>query len=125
MVQQWQEAAGRLPEGYFSTGSSQTKSPEPWKGLFVNMVLSIGNLLQKDAGDQSTFSHHTFYRLAVTRFLSHVFAQSERLIHLQAYLLLAMHALYSPSTEKIISVASATMRYCVMAHVRLAEREPD
>ncbi|KAF2496371.1 hypothetical protein BU16DRAFT_375877 [Lophium mytilinum] len=124
-VQQWQEAAERRAHEYTSTASIPTKRPELWKGFFVNMVLSIGLLLQKDAGFQSNLSHHAYYRLAVTRFLSHVFAHTERLIHLQAYLLLAMHALHSPSTEKIISVASATMRYCVMAHLHLAEREPD
>lgn len=80
-----------------------------WVGYFINMIISIGFLLGKDHQiDVSRYDHQYFYRAAVTQYLSHVFAQPERLLHIQAYLLLAMHAIYSPSTERIISIVSAT-----------------
>lgn len=98
---------------------------ELWVGYFLNMVFSIGLLVGKDSQlSMGRESHQVYHRLAVTRYLSHVFAQPDRLLHIQAYLLLALHAMYSPSTERIISIASATMRYCVMAQLHLAEAEP-
>ncbi|KAI0017117.1 fungal-specific transcription factor domain-containing protein [Xylariomycetidae sp. FL0641] len=106
--------------------ASTRQSGETWAGYFTNMIYSIGLLLAK-SGELHVLSekHQAFYRLAVTKHLSHVFAQPDRLLHIQAYLLLAMHALYSPSTERIISIASATMRYCVMSQLHLANAEPD
>ncbi|KAI8256030.1 hypothetical protein K4K53_007596 [Colletotrichum sp. SAR 10_77] len=101
-----------------------------WASYFVNMIISIGLLLDKSptTSDGTSVRHHhshqSFYRTAVTKYLSHVFAQPDRLLHIQAYLLLAMHAIYSPSTERIISIASATMRYCVMAQLHRADAEP-
>ncbi|GKT41273.1 pyrimidine pathway regulatory protein 1 [Colletotrichum spaethianum] len=90
------------------------------------MIFSIGLLVGKTSSQNQVrhHSHQAFYRLAVTQYLSHVFAQPDRLLHIQAYLLLAMHAIYSPSTERIISIASATMRYCIMAQLHLADAEP-
>ncbi|KAI8164652.1 Pyrimidine pathway regulatory protein 1 [Colletotrichum sp. SAR 10_70] len=99
-----------------------------WASYFVNMIVSIGLLLDKSPVSEPIRNHHhshqAFYRTAVTKYLSHVFAQPDRLLHIQAYLLLAMHAIYSPSTERIISIASATMRYCVMAQLHRADAEP-
>ncbi|KAK9770916.1 hypothetical protein SCAR479_12375 [Seiridium cardinale] len=97
-----------------------------WVGYFLNMIYSISLLVGKNTDLRIPQEKHmAYHRLAVTRFLSHVFAQPDRLLHIQAYLLLAMHALYSPSTERIISIASATMRYCVMAQLHLADAEPE
>lgn len=103
------------------------RADQHWVAYFVHMILSIGLLLEKNGPlDPSQHSlQQTFYRKAVTQYLSHVFAQPDRLLHIQAYLLLAMHAIYSPSSERIISIASATMRYCVMAQLHLADAEPD
>ncbi|KAH9906065.1 fungal-specific transcription factor domain-containing protein [Xylariomycetidae sp. FL2044] len=102
-----------------------TRPPDDWAGFFTNMIFSIGLLLGRSSDLHiPSESHQNFYRLAVTRYLSYVFGQSDRLLHIQAYLLLAMHALYSPSTERIISIASATMRYCVMSQLHLADAEP-
>ncbi|KAH8651413.1 fungal-specific transcription factor domain-containing protein [Xylariales sp. PMI_506] len=99
---------------------------EYWVGYFLNMIYSIGLLLAKNSEiDIPREKNKEYHRLAVTRYLSHVFAQPDRLLHIQAYLLLAMHALYSPSTERIVSIASATMRYCVLAQLHLASAEPD
>ncbi|KZL82207.1 zn 2cys6 transcription factor [Colletotrichum incanum] len=99
---------------------------EKWTSYFTNMIFSIGLLLEKTSyqSEPRHHSHQALYRLAVTQYLSHVFAQPDRLLHIQAYLLLAMHAIYSPSTERIISIASATMRYCIMAQLHLADAEP-
>ncbi|KAK1573254.1 uncharacterized protein LY79DRAFT_526183 [Colletotrichum navitas] len=99
---------------------------ETWKFYFKNMIFSIGLLLERPSSqyEPRLYSHQAFYRLAITQYLSHVFAQPDRLLHIQAYLLLAMHAIYSPSTERIISIASATMRYCIMAQLHLADAEP-
>ncbi|KAK1672389.1 hypothetical protein BDP55DRAFT_634899 [Colletotrichum godetiae] len=114
---------------------------EAWASYFTNMIFSIGLLLEKPHSQDwpchhstyqeclppshnHSYTHQTFYRLAVTKYLSHVFALQDRLLHIQAHLLLAMHAIYSPSTERIISIASATMRYCVMAQLHLADAEP-
>jgi hypothetical protein len=103
------------------------KRPEDhWVGYFLYMIYSIGLLVGKNSElPLPQEKHKAYHRFAVTRFLSHVFARPDRLLHIQAYLLLAMHALYSPSTERIISIASATMRYCVMAQLHLADAEPD
>lgn len=100
---------------------------QQWAHYFINIILSIGLLLQKDAlsGVRQGGLSQVYYRRAVTQYLSHVFAQPNRILHIQAYLLLAMHAIYSPSSERIISIASATMRYCVMTQLHLAEAEPD
>ncbi|KAH8898966.1 hypothetical protein GQ53DRAFT_635801 [Thozetella sp. PMI_491] len=105
----------------------RTRPAAPWSAYFVNMIVSIGLLLleRNSTLPTSQHTHQAFYRVAVTRYLSHVFAQPDRLLHIQAYLLLAMHTIFSPSTERIISIASATMRYCVMAQLHLAEAEPD
>lgn len=101
------------------------RSTARWVGYFTNMIFSISLLLERNNQLDSSGNHQAFYRIAVTRYLSHVFSEPDRLLHIQAYLLLAMHAIYSPSTERIISIASATMRYCVMAQLHLADAEPE
>jgi hypothetical protein len=58
------------------------------------------------------------------QYLTHVFAQPDSVLHAQAYLLLTLHALHSPSSHMIVTVVSAMMRYCVMAELHLAESEP-
>ncbi|KAI8227534.1 Pyrimidine pathway regulatory protein 1 [Colletotrichum sp. SAR 10_86] len=111
-----------------SASMEQRRPSGVWASYFVNMIISIGLLLDKSPVSEPIRNHHhshqSFYRTAVTKYLSHVFAQPDRLLHIQAYLLLAMHAIYSPSTERIISIASATMRYCVMAQLHRADAEP-
>lgn len=58
------------------------------------------------------------------QYLAHVFAQPDPVLHAQAYLLLTLHALHSPSSQMIVTIVSAMMRYCVMAQLHLAESEP-
>jgi hypothetical protein len=101
------------------------QTPDPCTAFFLNMMYCISLLLEKNSLSNMTgLKQEDFYRLAVTRYLSHVFSQSDRLLHIQAYLILAMHALYSPSTERIITITSAAMRYCVMAQLHCAAAEP-
>lgn len=61
-----------------------TKRPTGlWVGYFMNMIFSIGILLKRsDQFDAARYSHQAFYRIAVTRYLSHVFAQPDRLLHI-------------------------------------------
>jgi hypothetical protein len=58
------------------------------------------------------------------KYLAYVFVQPDPILHAQAYLLLTLHALHSPSSQMIVTMVSATMRYCVMAQLHLAESEP-
>ncbi|PTD07894.1 hypothetical protein FCULG_00005849 [Fusarium culmorum] len=73
----------------------------------------------------SGFKQEDFYRIAVTRHLAHIFKEVDPFIHIQAYLIISMHAVYSPSTERIITITSAAMRYCVMAQLHCGDAEPE
>lgn len=53
-----------------------------------------------------------------------VLERPEEILHIQAHLLLTMYALHTPSTSRIISLASMTMRYCVQTQYHLREVEP-
>ncbi|KAL8386986.1 hypothetical protein RB595_010242 [Gaeumannomyces hyphopodioides] len=105
------------------SSSSSSQQQQPWVGFFTHMIYSIGLLLLLDGSSSSHSQHQHHYRLAVTRHLSAVFAHPDRVLHAQAHLLLAMHALHSPSTERLASVAGAAARYCVTAGLHL-EPEP-
>ncbi|KAF2448073.1 hypothetical protein P171DRAFT_405893 [Karstenula rhodostoma CBS 690.94] len=96
-----------------------------YPAFFCNLVYAIGLLLSSNGHARtSRYGQQDYYDAAVTHQLSAVFAQSDRLLHIQAHLLLSMHALFSPSTEGVISAASTTMRFCVMAQLHLADAEP-
>lgn len=97
----------------------------PYSAFFCNLIYSIGLLLGGTTFSPSPgHSQQEYYDAAVKNHLPAVLGQSDRLLHIQAHLLLSMHALFSPSTEGIISAASTTMRYCVMAQLHLADTEP-
>lgn len=99
-------------------------SPDQWIGFFINMIYSISLLVDKTVSKPRLHgTHQSFYQVAVTRYLPHILAQPDRLLHIQAYLLLAMHALYSTSSENLISLVSLAMRYCVVAQLHLASPE--
>ncbi|KAH7014112.1 uncharacterized protein B0I36DRAFT_369106 [Microdochium trichocladiopsis] len=111
-----------------SRSSSRRRPREPGAAFFTAMVYSISLLVDKtlaNLGGTAAGLHDEYYRLAVTRHLAAVFEQPDRLLHVQAYLVLAMHAVYSPSTERIITLASAAMRACVMAQLHCAAAEPE
>ena len=50
--------------------------------------------------------------------------QSNRLLHVQAYLMMSIHAIFSPSTEQIVLTTSVAIRYCVVSQLHLIEAEP-
>ncbi|KAL8417329.1 hypothetical protein RB596_007449 [Gaeumannomyces avenae] len=106
-----------------SSSSSQQQQQASWVGFFTHMIYSIGLLLLDNNNYHYHHHHHHqhqhHYRLAVTRHLGAVFAHPDRVLHAQAHLLLAMHALRSPSTERLASVAGAAARYCVTAGLHL------
>ncbi|KAF4961855.1 hypothetical protein FSARC_10041 [Fusarium sarcochroum] len=93
-----------------------------WQGFFINLIYSTALLLlslprvgQSDA--------RTFYKQGMA-LLPYVLRQPSPILHVQAYLLLSIHALHSSSTSRLISLASTTMRYCVQFQFHLAETEP-
>lgn len=106
-----------------SSSSPQQQQQQPWTGFFTNMIYSISLLLLSSNDNHHHHQQQHHYRLAVTRHLSAVFAHPDRVLHAQAHLLLAMHALHSPSTERLASVSGAAARYCVTAGLHL-EPEP-
>jgi hypothetical protein len=98
---------------------------EPCTLFFISMIYSISLLLGK--GGPNLFSglkQEDFYSKAVNQYLAYVSRQPDQLLHIQAYLIIAMHAIYSPSTERIITITSAAMRYCVMAQLHCGSAEP-
>ncbi|CAG8040710.1 unnamed protein product [Penicillium salamii] len=86
-----------------------------WKDFFVTMVHAVALLLTPQVS--------SLYNKAM-EYLAHVFAQPDPVLHAQAYLLLTLHALHSPSSQMIVTIVSAMMRYCVMEELHLAESEP-
>ncbi|KAI7761752.1 hypothetical protein LZL87_013661 [Fusarium oxysporum] len=98
---------------------------EPCTLFFISMIYSISLLLGRSGPNLfSGLKQEDFYSKAVTQYLSYVFKQPDQLLYIQAYLIIAMHAIYSPSTERIITITSAAMRYCVMAQLHCGAAEP-
>ncbi|RBR05642.1 hypothetical protein FVER53590_29960 [Fusarium verticillioides] len=101
------------------------RSSEPCTLFFISMIYSISLLLGRSGPNLfSGLRQEDFYSKAVTQYLAYVFKEPDQLIHIQAYLIIAMHAIYSPSTERIITITSAAMRYCVMAQLHCDAAEP-
>ncbi|KAG0160143.1 hypothetical protein PDIDSM_7670 [Penicillium digitatum] len=94
-----------------------------WKDYFVTMVHAVALLLTPRVSVDDITTSQSLYNTAM-QYLAHVFAQPDSVLHAQAYLLLTLHALHSPSSQMIVSIVSAMMRYCVMAQLHLAESEP-
>jgi hypothetical protein len=93
-----------------------------WQGFFINLVYATSLLLLRQP-HVGRFDVHTFYSNGIS-LLPSVLERPDKILHIQAYLLLAMHALHQSSTERIISLASTTMRYCVQQQLHLSETEP-
>ena len=70
----------------------------------------------------ATYDARSFYSTGVS-LLPAVLRQPDKILQVQAYLLLSMHALHQSSTERIISLASTTMRQCVQQQLHLGEDE--
>ncbi|KAJ6149552.1 hypothetical protein N7471_000751 [Penicillium samsonianum] len=94
-----------------------------WKAYFVTMVHAVALLLTPRVSVDDIATSQSLYNTAM-QYLAHVFAQPDSVLHAQAYLLLTLHALHSPSSQMIVTIVSAMMRYCVMAQLHLAESEP-
>jgi hypothetical protein len=94
-----------------------------WKGFFINLVYSTALLLLSLPRIGQSDSR-TFYKQGMV-LLPHVLKQPSPILHVQAYLLLSIHALHRSSTPRLISLASTTMRYCIQFQFHLAETEPE
>ena len=97
-------------------------SARSWQGFFVNLVYSTALLLLSLPRVGQSDSR-TFYKNAVS-LLPHVFRHPDEMLHVQAYLLLSIHAVHRSSTPRILSLASTTMRLCVQKQLHLHETEP-
>lgn len=94
-----------------------------WQGFFVNLVYSTSLLLLSLARVGQSDAR-TFYKNGLS-LLPHVLQQKDEVLHVQAYLLLSVHALHRSSTPRVISLASTTIRFCVQLQLHLAETEPE
>ncbi|CAO2651756.1 Nn.00g000390.m01.CDS01 [Neocucurbitaria sp. VM-36] len=94
-----------------------------WQGFFINLVYATSLLLLRRA-HVATSDARSFYSNGIS-LLPWVLQQPDRVLHVQAYLLLSVHALHQSSTERIISLASTTVRQCVQQQLHLGETEPE
>ncbi|KAI2480984.1 Fungal-trans multi-domain protein [Pyrenophora tritici-repentis] len=93
-----------------------------WQGFFVNLVYATSLMLQRKS-HVATFDMYTFYSTGLS-LLPAILQQPDKILQVQAYLLLSVYALHQSSTERIITLASTTMRLCVQQQLHLAEVEP-
>ncbi|KAE8866640.1 hypothetical protein PTNB73_04734 [Pyrenophora teres f. teres] len=93
-----------------------------WQGFFVNLVYATSLVLQRKS-HVATFDMHAFYRSGLS-LLPAILRQPDKILQVQAYLLLSVYALHQSSTERIITLASTTMRQCVQQQLHLSEVEP-
>ncbi|KAI6785942.1 uncharacterized protein J7T54_006281 [Emericellopsis cladophorae] len=96
-------------------------NPKPWQGFFVNLVFATA-LLMLALPRVGQSDSRVFYKHGVA-LLPHVLRRNDPIMHVQAYLLLSMHALHRSNTPRILSLASTTMRMCVQLQYHLAETE--
>lgn len=94
-----------------------------WQGFFVNLVYSTASLLLSLPRVGQTDAR-VLCKQGMT-LLPYVLRQPNPILHVQAYLLLSIHALHRSSTPRLISLASTTMRYCIRFQFHLADLEPD
>lgn len=94
-----------------------------WQGFFVNLLYSTALLLLSMPRVGQSDSR-TFYRNGIS-LLPYVLRLPNQTLHVQAYLLLGMHALHRSSTPRILSLVSTTIRYCVQSQLHLNETEPE
>ncbi|KAI1619313.1 fungal-specific transcription factor domain-containing protein [Exophiala viscosa] len=96
-----------------------------WQGFFVNMLFAVSLLLDPKQPLSVSHTSQNFYDQAVNHYLPAVLRHPSRLLHVQAYVMMAIHALFSPSTEQISLIISSAVRYCVVARFHLIEAEPE
>jgi hypothetical protein len=93
-----------------------------WQGFFVNLVYATSLVLLRQPY-AAALNAREFYNSGIS-LLPAVLRQPDRILQVQAYLLLSIHALHQSSTERIISLASTAMRQCVQQQLHLGEMEP-
>lgn len=98
------------------------RNERAWQGFFVNLVYATSLVLLRKT-NVATLDVHTFYSSGIS-LLPAVLRQPNKILQVQAYLLLSVYALHQSSTERIITLASTTMRQCVQQQLHLAEMEP-
>ncbi|KAL4955576.1 fungal-specific transcription factor domain-containing protein [Aspergillus filifer] len=106
-------------------GSQEGRAKGLWQGFFVNMLFAVSLLLDPKSPSSVLSTSRNFYDQAVGHYLPLVLKTSSRLLHVQAYLIMAIHAIFSPSTEQIVLTVSAAVRYCVLSQFHLVEAEPE
>ncbi|KAJ5118906.1 hypothetical protein N7448_010613 [Penicillium atrosanguineum] len=89
------------------------------------MLFAVSLLLDPKNPSTVSYASQNFYDQAVVHYLPLVLRHPNRLRHVQAYLMMSMHSLFSPSTEQISLMTSAAMRYCVVSKFHLVESEPE
>jgi hypothetical protein len=98
-------------------------STRSWQGFFVNLVYATALLLRPfpriGKSDAQTFYTHGVSLLPA------VLAKADTILHVQADLLLSMHALHKSSTQRILSLVSTTIRYCIQQQFHLVEIEAE
>ncbi|KAJ5690182.1 hypothetical protein N7462_004574 [Penicillium macrosclerotiorum] len=94
-----------------------------WKDFFVTMVQSVSILLTPQVSLNDIATSQLLYNTAI-KYVPFVFANLDPILQAQAYLLLTLHALHSPSSEMIITMVSTAMRHCVIHNLHLSELEP-
>ncbi|KAK5791353.1 hypothetical protein VI817_006662 [Penicillium citrinum] len=94
-----------------------------WKDFFVVMVQAVSILLTPQVSQNDISTSQSLYNAAM-KFLPLVFTHPSPVLHVQAYLVLTLHALHSPSSQMIVSMVSSTMRHCAVNQLHLADTEP-
>ncbi|KIV99833.1 hypothetical protein, variant [Verruconis gallopava] len=94
-----------------------------WQGFFVNLVYATALLLRPFPRIGKSDAQ-TFYTNGLS-LLSFVFRKPDPILHVQAQLLISMYALHRSSTQRILCLASTTIRYCVQHQFHLVEIEKE
>jgi hypothetical protein len=92
-----------------------------WQGFFINLVYATSLVLLRQPY-AALLNVREFYNSGIS-LLPAVLRQPDRILQVQAYLLLSVHALHQSSTERIISLASTAIRQCVLQQLHLGETE--
>ncbi|KAK0383335.1 hypothetical protein NLU13_9248 [Sarocladium strictum] len=115
----WPTFLNWVAEYKSASGEAEARS---WQGFFVNIVYAAAVLLLASPRIDMNEGRN-YYRNGIG-LLPAVVRQHNPILTLQAYLLLSIHALHRSGTQRIMSLASTTTRYCAQNQFHLAETEP-
>jgi hypothetical protein len=93
-----------------------------WEGFFINLVYAHIPFASMSAALWPFRCTHVLKQRYIAA--TSVLERPDKIIHIQAYLLLAMHAMHWSSMERIIPLASTTVQYRVRQQLQLFETEP-